>query len=982
MVTRKPLPPNSTSLPYPDSPTAAKTPGYQAQNNIRGQPSFDNDDDENVWSSEGKNAAREDMPASLRPGNGKKAELRGSQEDLPDSLRVGPASYTPRSSSEAERPVLTSKNPYLRNQAEDPSGGSNLLANANSSASAWGGYSERPPIPSAAPPPPPVPKSKIRHASSNPSNGLLTPRVAAPPIEKFSDLSVSEPNSNPWQPSLDSKPLPDHPAAIQLQREDSGNAAWSSIPPPSRLAPIHPPTEPYVNKVDDGEVSPAWDEDSPVKETPSPVLVNTEDTHEEEHAWEDNGRQTREQEARLAAERVAQEKVIRLEAGWGASSSDLAPQNSRAVKSDATEHRPNLPKRPDEQAPALPPRRSQEDIAPLQPLRPFVDTNQLGQSSVSGPETPGAAMRKQKNQTYEIKKIRWHDHTAASNPRVSPILVQNANGPCPLLALVNALTLTTPAGLNTALVEHLRSREQISLGLLLDAVIDELMSGRRGDAAQELPDVTELYQFLLALHTGMNVNPRFFPNPPTTRIHDHRRSMSHIHPTEREDALPGTFEETREMRLYSTFAVPLIHGWLPEKGSPAFAALFRSAKSYEDAQNLMFREEELEEKLQREGLSFEEQSVLEDITTIKAFFSSSATQLTPFGLRTITESLEPGSVAIMFRNDHFSTLYRHPESQQLMHLVTDMGYAGHEEVVWESLADVSGENCEFFSGDFLLVGGAPSSAHESADATGWTTVGANNQGRSDFSADLTSAGSNAVSTGSYEPVGPTPMSPSTEQEDHDLALALQLQDEEEQRHNAEMARRRRETELSRQYIEQQGAEQAQGRPESQNIPVTARGGRGNSTATRGRGGGTTRGGGVQEIRPMIPPRRNNVDPEAGIDMPPPSYEQAATMPSYNPPTNHPAHPNASPNVPTSPVGPSRRPSAQSGASQGGFGGGSSRPGAGAGGRAQSIAARAGGLIAEVQGGRRPNGQHSGQPVQNQGLTAEEHRQRDKDCIVM
>ena len=86
-----------------------------------------------------------------------------------------------------------------------------------------------------------------------------------------------------------------------------------------------------------------------------------------------------------------------------------------------------------------------------------------------------------------------------------------------------------------------------------------------------------------------------------------------------------------------------------------------------------------------------------------AFLTTSATQLTPWGLEVITKAVRPGSVSILFRNDHFSTLYRHPQTQKLFTLVTDAGYYTHDEVVWESLADVRGERTEFFSGDFFQV---------------------------------------------------------------------------------------------------------------------------------------------------------------------------------------------------------------------------------------------------------------------------------------
>lgn len=685
---------------------------------------------------------------------------------------------------------------------------------------------------------------------------------------QFSNLSVGESSTNPWQPALD-KQTTTIPPIPQLQREPSGNEVWSDAaarkdekPTSSEIS--HPPV---LISVPSEPESPAWDEDEP---SPSPKELAASNGKEraqiesDNNAWDDGASRapipvnTPQEQSNDAWNLVDHESSGPQQSGVVAGGGQVLESHT----SPESEH-----------APALPPRRSQEHPPP-QPPRPTIDTNQTSTSSITSPTT-----RAQKKETYEVKKISWYDVNASKNPRVSPILVQNANGPCPLLALVNALTLSTPAHVETALVETLRSRERVSLGLLLDAVFDELMSGRRGDAAQELPDVGDLYSFLVTLHTGMNVNPRFVPVSKTSN--ELRSSMSHVHPSEREAAIPGTFEDTREMKLYSTFNVPLIHGWLPEKDTPAHAALSRSAQSYEDAQNLMFHEETLEDKLQSEGLSFQEQGTLEDIATIKAFFVSNATQLTAYGLKTITTSLAPGSVAILFRNDHFSTLYRHPDTLQLLQLVTDMGYAGHEEVVWESLIDVNGENAEFFSGDFRVVGGPSGvasasnsrSSHPSGD--GWTTVPS--RGR-----QQNQSPEQTVNTQQK----PLPVSPNTEQEDHDLALALQLQEEEEERHRASTERRRRETELSQQYIEQQANSS-----NPSNIPVRQ------GPGQAGRGGRP----GQPEVRPNIPPRRTGtgvganrpVDPEAGSDAPPPSYEQAANGPAYQPPVDHPAHANAS-----------------------------------------------------------------------------------------
>ncbi|CZR53595.1 uncharacterized protein PAC_03475 [Phialocephala subalpina] len=883
MVTRKPVPPTAdgglapgpASPPYPVTPVDTNAASsFQMQDAMGQLRSADSEtNSQNEWSGEGIDKQIEHVKPSL-----------------PDSLRVGPLQgFTPSSSQEALRPQATGTNPFLNRQRTGSSNASSTVGQ-ESSADAWGEY-DMPAPPTTAPPPPPVPQDSI------------------PPTEQFEYLSVNEPSTNPWQPALDRQTTGQAPPVPSIHRHGSEENAWSAAPArePPKLPPVDS-SQPVLIDMEEPE-SPAWDEDEPepvIHELPADNVAEARQMHEDQHAWDETVGHPLHQHPVNTLQQTPQENHVQQSEGWNMVDHEpmsIGAQQSGVISGSGV----NLATYAnEEEAPPLPPRQSQEH-PPAQPPRPVIDTT--ANQSTSSITSPTAAAKKQRKETYEIKRITWHDVTAAKNPRVSPILVQNANGPCPLLALVNALTLSTPADVETALVDALRSREQVSLGLLLDAVFDELMSGRRGDAAQELPDVADLYSFLLALHTGMNVNPRFFPPPPTRNSNDPRNSMSHVHPSAREASLPGTFEETREMKLYSTFSVPLIHGWLPEQDSSAYTALNRSAKSYEDAQNLMFHEESLEEKLAHEGLSFEEQATLEDIATIKAFFASNATQLTPYGLDRITTSVAPGSVAILFRNDHFSTLYRHPDTLQLLQLVTDSGYAGHEEVVWESLIDVTGENAEFFSGDFRLVGGAPStpgpSQSQPQSQDGWTTVPPR-RGQPQPSH------THNLSTSSYQDAPPTPRSPNTEQEDHDLALALQLQEEEEERHRNEIARRRRETELSQQYIEQQGRGQG-----PQNIPVTQRGGgaprgRGQAPPTRGRGTAP------QEARPAIPPRRNNaggapVDPEAGVDAPPPSYEQAATQAAYNPPLDHPAHPSASPN---GSVGNGRRMSAYTANSQG------------------------------------------------------------------
>ncbi|TLS27496.1 hypothetical protein PpBr36_04375 [Pyricularia pennisetigena] len=768
-----------------------------------------------------------------------------------------------------------------------------------------------------------------------PSVTLTSP---TPPSAPFAQLSItpSDGNNNPWRPALD-----ESNNIVETRKEpfvfssaddrELGRDVWSSVAENSQdnrstsaktVTPSHdgPGSPALISFPTEEEGSSAWGEAT--RPPPPAKVVHSAGGADDElvegsHAWDDLGTRNKGKGPVISniAANVSQTSEWNLidndptpgdlsrQSTW--ENFDDAPEpgtgtapTCRATTTDAhgassTDQFGSGAAMSADSGPALPPRTSREAQAPQR--------------------APGSGAVK--NETYQIKNINWYDANASKNPRTSPILVQNANGPCPLLALVNALSLTTPADSQTALTDTLRSREQISLTFLLDAVFDELMSPRRLSEDAALPDVTELYDFLKGLHTGMNVNPRFLPTDEVISAFK-RTSLTHVHPSQRSDSkIPGTFEDTKEMRLYSIFAIPLIHGWLPSQDDEAYAAFKRRAASYEDAQNLLFREEELEDRLTNSdrGLTEEEQGLYQDIITIKGFLDSSATQLTRYGLEVITEAMKPGSVAILFRNDHFSTLYRHPQTLEILTLVTDAGYAGHAEVVWESLVDTTGERAEFFSGDFRLVGGAgenqyktqnssqqhSSSSGSSLDAAGtWQTARGRRGSRSG------SGGEGSSSSAAQQ----VPSSPMTEQEDRDLALAMQLQEEEDERHREEQQRRQRESMLSEQYIEQQ----AQGRHQGggNTSPAISNGGRrrtsSGAVSVPVTGASARPAPITQVVRPLVPapvvsrPRVNRPVDENATEEAPPTYEQASKQEAYIPPEGHPSHPASSPVPPGSP----------------------------------------------------------------------------------
>ncbi|PWY92254.1 hypothetical protein BO70DRAFT_424981 [Aspergillus heteromorphus CBS 117.55] len=494
---------------------------------------------------------------------------------------------------------------------------------------------------------------------------------------------------------------------------------------------------------------------------------------------------------------------------------------------------------------ALPPLPQQERPGPPLPERPDCAEPSPGhpRSAWSAPISEAEAKRQQeqRSETYSIRHVNWTDGTG--NLRESPMLVQNKNGPCPLLALVNALVLRAAShDSQPPVVRALQTKEQISLGLLIEALFDELTT--RLGPNDEFPDIEALSRFLTMLHTGMNVNPRL-----TLASNDS----------------VGTFLETEDIRLYGTFGVPLLHGWVAEPSTEANAAMVRVAQYHEDIQLLPFRRQDLEDRVFRgNSLTPEEERVMADIHTIEQFTDiENATQLSTFGLRHLLTKLQPGSFSILFRNDHFSTLYKHPQLNQLFTLVTDAGYSTHAEVVWENLVDVTGSDAGFFAGDFRPV------SHNTSQ-------------QSDPSGPRSSSHTGRTSSAPPEPQRNSTMTPQ-EQADADYAYALSLQyQEEEQRARAE----NNPTRNSRSSLPYPPSEMPPSRTHPHNRSSSA------VNNTNGNGSYAAVAGNRSSRQSQRPARysQSHLDTHTARrtadddDVPPPSYEQAARTPVYPSPS--------------------------------------------------------------------------------------------------
>ncbi|GMH97918.1 hypothetical protein TrVE_jg8346 [Triparma verrucosa] len=261
------------------------------------------------------------------------------------------------------------------------------------------------------------------------------------------------------------------------------------------------------------------------------------------------------------------------------------------------------------------------DPAPLSPATPNPN-----------PTSPTAAALP----PFSIKEIEFF-----GSPKT--ILLQNENGPCPLLALSNVLILRNvlrlPAQCVASSIISFDELVQLIGGLALD------------DKKSAADNLETLMDLLPTLAKGLDVNPKFC------------------------EGVTG-YEYTDKIVAFDTFGVELVHGWLIDPSDPNHDMF--EGLSYNQLVELV--------------ISSDSSGKVEEIVkgdAVRAFLDSSAHQLTYHGLTSLHTHLPSNSLSVFFRNNHFSTIFQHDSKMFL--LVTDQGYSSVSEVVWEVLSNIDGD---------------------------------------------------------------------------------------------------------------------------------------------------------------------------------------------------------------------------------------------------------------------------------------------------
>lgn len=265
--------------------------------------------------------------------------------------------------------------------------------------------------------------------------------------------------------------------------------------------------------------------------------------------------------------------------------------------------------------------------------------------------------------TYRIKDILFF-----GSPR--RVLLQSANGPCPLLALCNILLLRNQIAISQD-HRYISFDELVQLvsGYMFDSNQGGGQSpGGGGGSADLRENLQSCLEVLPKLNVGLDVNCQF-------------RS-------------PTAFEFTRELGVFDMLDIALFHGWVVSKQDElAFKALGDS--SYNQVVERLIASQEAQasaaapaEPAPGEPAGPDLAKVIEEGLIIQDWLDRSASQLTYDGLSALHESVRERQLAVFFRNSHFSAMLKYQGN--LFLLCTDIAFA-HSHVVWECLNEVDGD---------------------------------------------------------------------------------------------------------------------------------------------------------------------------------------------------------------------------------------------------------------------------------------------------
>lgn len=261
------------------------------------------------------------------------------------------------------------------------------------------------------------------------------------------------------------------------------------------------------------------------------------------------------------------------------------------------------------------------------------------------------------------------------------IMLQNENGPCPLIAIANILSLRGAIQLEPS----------NSSAITVDQVVKIITNFLREKYPNISPEEFDTYTKVLSdFKIGLDVNFGF------KNCND--------------------FETNQKTKIFDLLEIRMVHGWLVDPNFKdeyeALGSLFiddvmlklvqlaeREHKQHPSSPNTNEQPQTTTSEKQ-EKPSDKIQFTPEQGKIVDNFLKSTSHQLTEYGLAKLRETLKQDELVVFFRNNHFSTLIKH--NGLLYNLVTDIGYERERLVVWDLLDSVDGDS-QLLDGNFISM---------------------------------------------------------------------------------------------------------------------------------------------------------------------------------------------------------------------------------------------------------------------------------------
>jgi ubiquitin carboxyl-terminal hydrolase MINDY-1/2 len=237
---------------------------------------------------------------------------------------------------------------------------------------------------------------------------------------------------------------------------------------------------------------------------------------------------------------------------------------------------------------------------------------------------------------YNIKWINFKD-----NSKNVPIIMQNKNGPCPLIAIANILLLRQTMTFNPN--KTIINGDEL-IQYLVDTLFNEIIPKQHEAQCQMKPEMSnnlehnidDALKLINSLQNGLDVNVKF------TKC--------------------DAFEYTKELNIFDLFNIQLLHGWIAEEEE---VKEIIQNKSYNQCIEIVINNKNIAcgDNVNNIDYSF---------MLIEQFLERTSSQLTYSGLTQLYEMMRSDQLAVLFRNNHFSVVYKDEKSSQLYTLLTGL----------------------------------------------------------------------------------------------------------------------------------------------------------------------------------------------------------------------------------------------------------------------------------------------------------------------